>query len=160
MESAAVIVDESEVTDIRLLQSTACAAPHMPSAPPINTALVRNTVRAASLNLVFAFIQMSPRWVYVRGFARTTRIPIAGRAPLTQGRSPCLIHRTELSSIARPSVSTKRAAIGVPRKVAFACAQVGLPSGLGALRVGAGWYMILSGRLSRSDMAVASVLLL
>jgi hypothetical protein len=76
MESAAVIVDESEVTDIRLLQSTACAAPHMPSAPPIHTALARNTVRTVCVNLVFVFIQMSPRWAYRRGFVRTAPIPI------------------------------------------------------------------------------------
>jgi hypothetical protein len=60
MESAAVIVDESEVTDIRLLQSTACATPQMPSAPPINTALVRKIVRVVRLNFVFVLIQMSP----------------------------------------------------------------------------------------------------
>src|SRR2546421_11094367 len=60
MESAAVIVDESEVTDIRLLHSTACAAPQIPSAPPINTALVRKIVRAVHLNFVFVLIQMSP----------------------------------------------------------------------------------------------------
>src|SRR6266853_1726770 len=60
MESAAVIVDESEVTDIRLLQSTACATPQMPSAPPINTALVRKIARAVRLNFVFVLIQMSP----------------------------------------------------------------------------------------------------
>jgi hypothetical protein len=60
MESAAVIVDESEVTDTRLLQSIACATPHTPSAPPINTALARKIVRAVRLNFVFVLIQMSP----------------------------------------------------------------------------------------------------
>jgi len=84
MESAAVIVDESEVTDIRLLQSIACAAPHIANAPPIHTALARNTVRAVRLNLVFVFIRISPRGVYARGFVRTAPISIVDRAQLTQ----------------------------------------------------------------------------
>jgi hypothetical protein len=58
MESAAVIVDESEVTDTRLLQSIACAAPQMPNAPK-QTALARNTVHTVRLNLVFVFIQIA-----------------------------------------------------------------------------------------------------
>ena len=84
MESAAVIVDESEVTDTRLLQSIAWAAPHMPSAPPIHTALVRNIVRAVRLKLIFVFIQMPPSEAYARGLASTATLPIVDRAQLTQ----------------------------------------------------------------------------
>jgi hypothetical protein len=60
-ESAAVIVDESEMIDIRLLQSTAWAAPQMPSVPPINTAPNRSMVRAVS-NLVIVVID-PPGWM-------------------------------------------------------------------------------------------------
>jgi hypothetical protein len=72
------------VTDTRLLQSIAWAAPHMPSAPPIQTALVRNIVRAVRLKLVFVFIQMPPSGAYARELVRTAAIPIVDRAQLAQ----------------------------------------------------------------------------
>src|SRR2546430_6853497 len=92
MYSAAVIVDESEVTDIRLPQSTAWAAPHMPSAPPIHSALVRSTVHALCLNLVFVFIEMSPNRAYARGFVSPAPIFIAG--PWAVGRAAILVSFT------------------------------------------------------------------
>src|SRR4051794_16783728 len=52
-ESAAVIVEESEVTPSSALQSTAAwATPQVPRAPPIHTAPVRKAVRAARFNLI------------------------------------------------------------------------------------------------------------
>src|SRR5437588_10041889 len=98
MESAAVIVDESEVTDIRLLQSTACATPHMPSAPPINTALVRKIVRAVRLNFVFVLIQMSLPGVCP--WVCEDRPYFERRRALNAGRYPCLVHRTRSIIIA------------------------------------------------------------
>src|SRR5262249_56037071 len=47
--SAAVIVDESDVTANMLLHgAAACAAPHVTMTPPMPIALVRSTLRAAA----------------------------------------------------------------------------------------------------------------